>query len=105
MLGPLLFILFIDDIKDKLSSTGGLFADDCVIYREVSHKRDADELQRFGEDFRMDEELAIVIEYKEMQSDGNNEQENNSGFSSFKYCLNGINLEWVDSFRYLGVIV
>ena len=57
---------------DELSSTGGLFADDCVIYREVTHRQDAEELQRFGEDFRMDKELAIVIEYTEMQSDGNN---------------------------------
>ena len=84
---------------DKLSSTGGLFADDCVIYREVSYKRDADELQRFGEDFRMDEELAIVIEYKVMVIT------NKRTTVGFKYFLNGINLEWVDSFRYLGVIV
>ena len=31
VLGPLLFM-------DEVSSTGGLFADDCVIYRDVSHR-------------------------------------------------------------------
>ena len=39
-------IIYINDIMDEVSSTGGLFADDCVIYREVSHRKDAEELQR-----------------------------------------------------------
>ena len=46
VLGPLLFIIYINDIMDEVSSTGELFADDCVIYREVSDRRDAEELQR-----------------------------------------------------------
>ena len=45
-LGPLLFIIYIDDIMDEVNSTGGLFADDRIIYREVSHRRDAEELER-----------------------------------------------------------
>ena len=46
VLGPLLFIIYINDIMDEVSSTGGLFADDRIIYREVSHRRDAEELER-----------------------------------------------------------
>ena len=46
VLGPLLFIIYVNDIMDEVSSSGGLFADDCVIYREVSHRSDVEELQR-----------------------------------------------------------
>ena len=38
--------IYINDIMDEVSSTGGLFADDRIIYREVSHRRDAEELER-----------------------------------------------------------
>jgi len=36
ILGPLLFLIYVNDIGDNLTSHSRLFADDCVIYREVS---------------------------------------------------------------------
>ena len=46
VLGPLMFILYINDIDNETSSSIRLFADDCLLYRTVSCTRDASELQR-----------------------------------------------------------
>ena len=44
--GPLLFLLYINDLPDNLASTVRFFADDCVIYRTVTSDNDADLLQK-----------------------------------------------------------
>jgi len=46
VLGPLLFLLFINDITVNLSSTIRLFADDCLLYKEIKIARDTLELQQ-----------------------------------------------------------
>ena len=46
VLGPLLFLIYINDIADQITSTVRLFADDCVLYRTVSKDADADLLQK-----------------------------------------------------------
>lgn len=45
ILGPLLFILYINDIGSDLSSHTRLFADDCTIFRDISSHQDCDSLQ------------------------------------------------------------
>ena len=35
VLEPLMFLLFINDIVGNVQSTARLFADDCVVYREI----------------------------------------------------------------------
>ena len=44
-LGPTLFLLFINDIVDRSDSTIRLFADDAVVYREISSPSDCACLQ------------------------------------------------------------
>ena len=45
VLGPLLFLLYINDITDNLDSNIRLFADDCILYREIASDADTDKLQ------------------------------------------------------------
>ena len=46
VLGPILFIIYINDLLDNIDSLALLFADDTKIYREVSSREDAEKLQK-----------------------------------------------------------
>ena len=46
VLRPLLFLVFINDIHENVSSQLHLFADDCILYREVINIEDCNNLQR-----------------------------------------------------------
>ena len=46
VLGPLLFLVFINDIVTDISSPIRFFADDCLLYREVRSLPDCCFLQR-----------------------------------------------------------
>ncbi|KAI8511987.1 hypothetical protein Bbelb_110870 [Branchiostoma belcheri] len=46
VLGPLLFLLYINDLPDKLDSNVRLFADDCLLYVELSTQNDSQLLQK-----------------------------------------------------------
>ena len=45
VLGPLLFLLYINDIANRVSSSIRLFADDCILYRVIKFKNDSVILQ------------------------------------------------------------
>jgi hypothetical protein len=53
VLGPILFIAYVNDIWINIESTVRLFADDCIIYREIEHNKNIERLQiylnRLGE--------------------------------------------------------
>ena len=46
VLGPLLFLLYINDLPQKVSSTARLFADDSLLYLQISNTADTAALQR-----------------------------------------------------------
>jgi hypothetical protein len=46
VLGPLLFLVYVNDIWRNIASTLRLFADDCVIYRKIIQNADMEILQR-----------------------------------------------------------
>ena len=46
VLGPLLFLLFINDLPDNLTSQTRHFADDCIVYRTVRNQEDCMLLQQ-----------------------------------------------------------
>ena len=45
VLGPLLFLTYINDFPDNLKSSVRLFAGDCVLYHEIQNEIDSEELQ------------------------------------------------------------
>ena len=46
VLGPLLFLLYLNDIADGVTSEVRLLADDCIMYRQIDSARDSEDLQK-----------------------------------------------------------
>ena len=45
VIGPLLFLVYVNDIWRNTESNIRLFADDCIIYRKITDSSDIDNLQ------------------------------------------------------------
>ena len=45
VLGPLLFLVYINDLPANIHSSVRLFADDCILYREIKNAKDTELLQ------------------------------------------------------------
>jgi hypothetical protein len=56
VLGPLLFLTYINDLPDNIHSSVRLFADDCVLYHEIQNEIDSNELQ---------EDLNTLVKWEE----------------------------------------
>jgi len=70
-LGPLLFIIFINDLVEfgEENVKLYLFADDAKIYCHVKNLADKDNLQRGIENLvRLDKQMASFLKYKQMQN-------------------------------------
>ena len=46
VLGPILFILYLNDLPEGISSQVLLLADDCILYREINTLNDCQDLQK-----------------------------------------------------------
>ena len=101
VLGPLLFLLYINDLPQNIQSQVRLFADDTAVYLTVTSSEDAntlqadlDTLQEWERTWDMDfnpskcQVLHITRSRQPLQS---------------QYTLHGQFLESVDSAKYLGV--
>ena len=102
ILGPLLFLIYVDDIGSDLTSQTRLFADDCTVYREVNGKTDMQALQtdlnhlyQWSQTWQLSLNLskckAICISNKRSPP-----------LSPYYY---NVPLDWVDTFKYLGITI
>ena len=101
ILGPLLFLVYVNEIGDNLFSTTRLFADDCTIYREIKKpsdcellQADLDSLYNWSQSWQLNLNLSKckVIRLT-----------NKRKLTEFTYYINNVPLDWVSTFKYLGV--
>ena len=102
VLGPTLFLIYINDIADDITSTIRLFADDCVLYQTIHNTSDQlalqDDLRKlelWGDIWQMDfnvKKCAIM----QFASTGQTK-------SKYDYKVKGDTLEIVNHHPYLGV--
>ena len=103
VLGPLLFLLFINDITMQIDSHLRLFADDCLLYEEVNDSAMAENLQRnldllgeWAEEWQMSFNVSKCY-HMSTGPKGN--------ITVFQYKLNGEILKEVTHHAYLGIEV
>ena len=90
VLGPLLFLVYINDLPLVVSSTIDLFADDAYIYRVIRSKEDTAALQR---------DLDALIKWEQTWS----MKFHPDKIIIFDYKIHNKCLEEVDHAKYLGV--
>ena len=104
VLGPLLFLMYINDLPMCISSTIRLFADDCFLYRTINSpadslllQKDLDALSKWEKDWQM----AFNVEKCHTMC-FSTKKVTNPGTS---YVLNNQGLDRVHHHSYLGVIL
>ena len=103
ILGPLLFIIFVKDIPNCLSSPTCLFADDCTIYCQVSSHQGCVVLQEdLTRLFRWCQTWQLPLNTKKCKVMCISLKKKPP---SFTFSINTTTLDWVDVFRYLGVTI
>lgn len=100
VLGPLLFLIYINDLSSCVSSHIHLFADDCVIFREILCDNDITTLQS--------DLNAISVWCKTWCMELNINKcklmrVSRKNINSPVYSLNNVPLDAVSSYKYLGV--
>ena len=100
-MGPLLFLVFINDLPEQVQSEVRLFADDAVVYRRIHSEADSKILQ---------EDLDRLLEWERTWQMAFHPEKcqvirvtRSTKPRITKYHLRGCQLEEVDSARYLGV--
>ena len=101
VLGPVLFLLYINDINGNIKSSIRLFADDSIIYRKISSKTDHEilqtdlsQLQTWSDKWQMECNVYKCVHLPIT---------NKTKPSTHKYSLSGQPLSTVSSHSYLGV--
>ena len=103
VLGPCLFLYYINDLPDKLSSSVRLFADDAIIYLTIENHRHAqqlqDDLDKLGE---WASKWMMELNTKKCQVITISRKRNKI---HHQYCLNNTPLTAVNSTKYLGITI
>ena len=105
VLGPILFLIFINDLPDNIRSSVCLFADDCVLYRNIHSIQDCFILQenltslgQWEADWQMKFSVAKCQSMRVTRHQHNKQ-------ILFDYSLHNQTLENVQSAKYLGITI
>ena len=103
VLGPLLFLLFINDIDNNIQSPLRLFADDTILYREIWSKDDHNIIQN---------DIQTLFKWSQTWKLNFNVTKckvltisNKKDPDKFNYTLNTDPLEHANSHQYLGITI
>jgi len=100
MLGPLLFLLYINDLPGENSSTIRLYTDDVIIYRQINFNNDILKLQEDLAEWAKDWLLVFNLTKCEHLTITNKQ----SSISS-NYTINNCLINKVTSSMYLGITI
>ena len=103
VLGPLLFLVFINDMPDVVSSNIRLFADDALVYRSINSHEDVVALQADLDNLQTWErkwQMSFNPDKCELIRISNKRK-----VISSSYSIHGTTLQVVDEAKYLGVTI
>ena len=105
VLGPVLFLIFKNDLPDNIRSSVRLLADDCVLYRNIKPPTDCqilqDDLNSLGQwetDWQMKFNVAKCHSMRVTRHHPSNQ-------IHFNYSLHQQTLEQIESAKYLGITI
>ncbi|MCG8116962.1 MAG: reverse transcriptase domain-containing protein, partial [Candidatus Thiodiazotropha endolucinida] len=105
VLGPVLFLVFINDLPDNIRSSVRLFADDCVLYRDIYSPSDCrilqDDLDRLAQ-WEADWQMKFNVAKCHSMRVSRHLQDKQI---KFNYTLHQQTLEQVQSAKYLGITI
>jgi hypothetical protein len=102
VLGPCLFLMYINDMPNNISSTVRLFADDTIAYLALKTPEDASKLQE-DLDRLADWEVKWQMEFHPEKCQVLHITRNRTRRINSSYTLHGHTLEVVDAAKYLGI--
>ena len=102
VLGPLLFLVYINDLPDSAKSKVRLFADDAVLYRQINSRADCETLQR-DLDSLLDWESKWQMSFHPDKCKVMSITRARKRKQSFSYHIRETLLEMVKSAAYLGL--
>ena len=103
VLGPLLFLLFINDLPNNLNCKVRLFADDCIVYNTIKSNQNSIDLQKDLDQLALWERRWGMSFHPEKCNILSVSRANSP--SLFRYKLKGHELERTKSSKYLGVTI
>jgi hypothetical protein len=103
VLGPLLFLAFINDLPEVVSSPVRIFADDCLVYRSINKVEDTSALQNDMSALQQWESDWQMMFHPEKCTTIHISKKRNPIHTGYK--LHGHTLESVPGSKYLGVHV
>jgi hypothetical protein len=102
-LGPLLFLIFINDLPVAVTSKTRLFADDCILYRQIYNHDDSITLQQDLDNLAAWEKMWGMQFHPEKCISLSVTRSQKPFHTS--YTLKGHTLESVTTAKYLGITI